>query len=156
MDGSSLFDSLTRFLAAPPATRRRVIGGLAGVFAATVPLGDLAAKKKRCKRKKRCGKGCCNGAICFAATVTEVDGSPLSFGCCSEALLCKSEIPNWRDECCYPDETCDPQLPNRDISATGICCRPCGGLCCQSSFECNVETNLCEVANTARLPRYRR
>jgi hypothetical protein len=148
------FDRLAISLAKGPVSRRSIFAGGAAVAALLFPASDIAAKKKHCKKKKRCGKGCCNASSCFAKTVDANDGEPLSFGCCPAETFCKSELPNWRDQCCYPDETCDPLLPNRDIFADSICCRPCAGKCCQTSFEC--VDDVCTPANTARLPRYRR
>jgi hypothetical protein len=72
--------------------------------------------------------------------------------------LSTSELP---DQCCYPDETCDPTLIERfPLDAQSNCCRPCAnepsGCCLSVSFDCNAETGLCEPSETARLPRTRR
>lgn len=153
----SRFDALARSLMHDGSSRRSLIGAAAVVLSAVAPIaGADAKKKKRCKRKKRCGKDCCNGSNCFAKSVVPSDEGTevLGYGCCPAKSFCKSELPNWQDECCYPDEQCDPLLPERELFATGICCRPCGGGCCQSSFECI--DNACTPSNTARLPRYRR
>jgi hypothetical protein len=156
MDAQTL-DNLARSLAIGTASRRSLVAGV-GFASLTTYLGSADAKKKKkhCKKKKRCGKGCCNSSSCFAKAIDADAPVPeiLSYGCCPASSFCKSELPNWQDQCCYPDETCDPQLPNKDPSTDSLCCRPCGGKCCQSSFECVNE--VCTFANTARLPRYRR
>lgn len=154
VDGSSQFDSLTRLLAAPPATRRRVIAGLAAALAASVPVGELAAKKKkRCKRTKRCGKGCCNGESCFA-TIESGDGPAGKPFCCATASLCKS-VNTYPDQCCYPEEICDPQWTNSGAeSADGVCYLPCNGTRCNSVQECI--DGVCQFIGTVRVPRQRR
>lgn len=154
MDGSRL-DALARSLTSEQSSRRLAIGGLAAALISTVAIADAGAKKKkRCKRKKRCGKDCCNGSSCFAKSVNDENGETLSLGCCPASSSCKSVLPNWQDQCCYADETCDPQLPVRDIFADSICCRPCGDSCLSSSFECVSGAPV--FLQTARLPRHRR
>jgi hypothetical protein len=157
-------DALARRVAKRGGTRRWALAGLTGIGAALT--GALPDADARCKKKKRCGKDCCNRDRCFAKTVDDNTGSPTKFGCCPRERLCRSELPNWQDQCCYPQmkdaqgrlqpaEICDPQLPTKDPSADSICCRPCGGVCCKSGEECN-SAGQCVLSNTARLPRYRK
>ena len=101
-----------------------------------------------------CGAGCCGAETCFADTVNPDDGVPTSFGCCPATQVCRSSTPPFPDQCCYPDETCDPSLAARQPELGTICCRPCGGACCAPQDECIGGT--CTFVNTARLPRTRR
>jgi hypothetical protein len=154
---ASRFDSLARSFTAAAAPRRSLIAGLVALSLAALPMSDIGAKKKkkkRCKRKKRCGKDCCNASSCFAKSVNDDNSEVLSFGCCPAKSLCKSVLPNFPDQCCYPDEVCDPQLAVDSPEKGTICCRQCGDSCLESFEECvdGVPTPLL----TARLPRYRR
>ena len=109
-----------------------------------------------CARANQCGAGCCDPSRCFAETVSDVDRRPLSFGCCPAPLLCLSTTPSVPDQCCYPDETCDPTLPSRLPAGQEptLCCRSCGGGCCESFEACR--DGVCTPLPTARLPRTRR
>jgi hypothetical protein len=156
LDASRL-DALARSIANTAASRRSVVAGIGALLLAAIPTSDVGAKKKkkRCKRKKRCGKDCCNGSSCFEKRFNEDDSTEvLEYDCCPTNSICKSELPNWEDQCCYGDEVCDPLLPERDLFADSICCRQCGDLCLSQSEECvdGVPTPL----STARLPRHRR
>jgi hypothetical protein len=133
------------------------VGGLALIAAATSASQPVSGKKrgkKRCKRRKRCGKGCCGADSCFAESVNADNGEPLAFTCCPADNLCRSTNPNFKDQCCYPDETCRPSLVD-DPAVFTICCRPCGGNCCINLDDECIDGE-CKSANTARLPRYRR
>jgi hypothetical protein len=153
MDGVQL-DAMARGMANAGGTRRWLLGGLAGISA--VIAGHSADARKRCK-KTRCGQGCCKRNQCFAKTVEPTTAEPTSFGCCPKARLCRSlESPD-KDQCCYKagNEYCKPDLPDTNPEA-GICCRPCGVNCCNPEQECDEATSTCVIADTARLPRYRR
>jgi hypothetical protein len=117
--------------------------------------GAKKKKKKRCKRKKRCGKDCCNGSSCFAKRINEDNSTEvLEYGCCPAKSICKSLQENFPDQCCYEDEVCDPQLVVTTPELGTVCCRPCQGSCLRSDQEC-VNDVITELG-TARLPRYRR
>lgn len=145
---------------APIKSRRSLLGGLALMAAATgssqVASGKRRKKrkKKRCKPSKRCDKGCCSPDSCFASAVDDGTVEPLGFACCPAEKLCRSTKPPFPDQCCYPDETCDPTLTD-DIFAETICCRPCNGVCCLKLNE-ECINNVCTLVDTARLARTRR
>lgn len=167
------FDALARSLV-EIRTRRGALrglllgaGGLVGLAAAQDAAAKNCRKIKNKKRRKkclanqkpptcaatsRCGDGCCSADSCFASAVA--DEVVLGYGCCSAEKLCRSTKPNFQDQCCYPDETCQPSLTD-DINAETICCRPCGTGCCLRQNEECIE-GACQQINTARLPRYRR
>jgi hypothetical protein len=143
-----------------PGSRRSLMGGLALIAAATgsgQPVSGKKRGKKRCKRRKRCGKGCCKADACFASSVNAQNGEALGFACCSADKLCRSTKPNFQDQCCYPDETCQPSLADNPLTQT-ICCRPCasepGGCCLNVNDECTPDG--CLPSETARLARTRR
>jgi len=106
--------------------------------------------------------GVCAGCpdTCFASLVVpDQDPNSIEYACCPAASVCVSQTPPYPDQCCYEGDACDPTLPIRDNTADMICCRPAGGcgpskICCKSSEEC--VNGVCELANTARLPRTRR
>jgi hypothetical protein len=144
----------------PIKSRRSLLGGLALMAAVTgssEPASGKKRKKKRCKRRKRCGKGCCGADFCFAEAVDPTNSEPLGFACCPAEKLCRSTKPPFPDQCCYPDETCDPTLADNPLAQT-ICCRPCtggiGGCCLNVNDECI--DGVCTASNTARLARTRR
>jgi hypothetical protein len=153
-------DILLDTLSQSPGSRRSLLGSLA-LIAAASGSDDTASgrkrNKKRCKRRKQCGKGCCGPDSCFEESVNADNGEPLAFACCPADNLCRSTNPNFKDQCCYPDETCDPSLANDPFAQT-ICCRPCAGEvsgCCPNvSDECRDD--VCVDSGTARLPRTRR
>jgi hypothetical protein len=141
-------------------SRRSILGGLGLIAAVTgfsEPASGKKGGKKRCKRRKRCGKGCCGPDSCFASSVDpQNNGEALGFACCPADKLCRSTS-SLPDQCCYPDETCQPSL-GTPIDAETICCRPCaaepGGCCLRLSDECTPEG--CRLSDTARLARTRR
>ena len=155
-DSRFLRDTLTRALASLGSSRRSLVTGIVASLIGT-PLAIIDAKgKTRCKKSKRCGKGCCSAKSCFAKKVDPADRSPIGFDCCPAKLLCKSPRAPFPDQCCYPDETCRPSLVDDPLTEfETICCRPCAGKCCpHQNDECvNGE---CEPQTTARLPRTRR
>ncbi len=142
-------------------SRRSLMGGLALVAAVTGSSQPAAGKKggkKRCKRRKRCGKGCCGPDFCFASAVDDVTVEPLGYACCPPEKLCRSTKPPFPDQCCYPDETCQPSLTD-NVEAETICCRPCNvgaidGCCVKLNEECI--DGVCTLVSTARLARTRR
>lgn len=161
-----LRDTLGQSPESPIKSRRSLLGGLALLAAVTGSSQNASGKRRKKRRKKRskktcqlqnrCGTGCCSPDSCFAESVNPTDGEPLGFACCPADKLCRSTDPLRKDQCCYPDETCDPSLGDNPLSQT-ICCRPCGGECCINlDEECNTENGKCEPANTARLARTRR
>jgi len=96
---------------------------------------------------------------CFA-TSAQPDIEPTEFACCPAELTCisRSSLP---DQCCYPDESCRPDLHQTfgNIVETN-CCRACNGLgslggCCVSQSEECIDGD-CKQPGTARLPRKRR
>lgn len=97
---------------------------------------------------------------CFATLIVpDQDPSTVEYACCPAASVCISQTPPYPDQCCYEGDACDQTLPLRDATADMICCRPAGGCgptkaCCKSSEECR--NGVCELADTARLPRTRR
>lgn len=122
---------------------------------------DWKKRYKGATKKPTCGAGCCTDESCFAES-SAPDKPDTAFACCPPELLCRS-LTTLPDQCCYPDETCDPTLFQRfPINADTNCCRPCagagsfGGCCVSSSEECDKATGNCVPANTARLPRKRR
>ena len=151
------FDQVVRSVAF--ASRRRVLRGLAGGILGTLvglPLveGTVAA----CRRPKAaCGRGCCRRTSCFAKRVDGDTGQVTSVGCCPARSVCRSRTSGFPDQCCYPDEQCDPTLPRRDPAADSICCRTCPdpdfGGCCRLSQECR--DGKCVELGTARLARVR-
>ena len=160
-----LLDNLGQSPGAHVESRRSLLGGLALVIAATGSSQTASGKKrgkkrgkkhgkKRCKLQNRCGSGCCNPDSCFAESVDPTDGEPLGFACCPADKLCRSTDPLRKDQCCYPDETCDPSLAANPLSQT-ICCRPCGSECCINLDE-ECKDGTCQPAETARLARTRR
>ena len=172
MNGSDL-DSLARALGTIGETRRALLIGLASFVAGAVsPWIDVEAKngknnkkkKKRRRRKKikaqicepqnQCGPDCCTADSCFEFTVNPDDGSPLSYACCPAQALCRS-LTTLPDQCCYPDETCNPQLAVDDPEFQTNCCRPCGSVCCKFPNE-ECEEGVCQDSGTARLARVRR
>jgi hypothetical protein len=157
MDAAKV-DEIVRSLSRGLASRRAMLTAFSAfAFSAS---GDLAeakkrkSRKKRCKKKKRCDKDCCNASNCFAKSLNPDTGEVLSFGCCPSGSFCKSEVSGWPDQCCYSDETCDPQLANTRPTLFTICCRKCGEECLPLDFVCVDGSQ--EPLNTARLPRYRR
>lgn len=145
---------------APFTSRRSLLGGLA-LMAAVTGSGQAASGKghrkggkKRCKRRKRCDKGCCNPDFCFASAVDDVTAEPVGYACCPAEQLCRSTKPPFPDQCCYPDETCQPSLTD-NIDAETICCRPCGNVCCLKLNE-ECINGVCTLVSTARLARTRR
>lgn len=152
-----LLDNLDQSPGAQLESRRTLVGGLALIAAVTrasQPASSKKRRKKRCKRRKQCGKGCCNADSCFAASVDPVNSEPLTFACCPAEKLCRSTKPPYPDQCCYPDETCNPTLTEDPLTQT-ICCRPCNGECCLNLNEECID-GACTPINTARLPRTRR
>lgn len=144
----------------PMESRRSLLGGLALIAAITGSSQPVSGKggkkgnKKRCKRRKRCGKGCCGADFCFAESVDASNNEALAFACCPAEKLCRSTKPPYPDQCCYPDETCDPTLTDDPLTQT-ICCRPCNGKCCLNLNEECIDDQ-CQPVNTARLARTRR
>ena len=105
-------------------------------------------------KKPNCGSGCCADDACFAETVNPSEVQPTSFACCPATKLCRSTKPPFPDQCCYPDESCNPSLVD-DAEFETICCRPCNGVCCpKQNHECLG--GVCTPIDTARLPRTRR
>lgn len=158
-----LLDNPGQSPGAAKENRRTLLGGLALLAAATGAnqpasgKGGKKGNKKRCKRRKRCGKGCCGPDSCFASAVDTAAVAPLGFACCPAEKLCRSTTPRFPDQCCYPDETCRPSLAD-NIEAETICCRPCpGGIdgCCLKQNEECID-GVCTLVDTARLPRTRR
>jgi len=151
------FDRLARSVGGRGTSRRSVLSGLAGGGLAALGFGARAEGRKRCPRRRRCGKKCCKE--CFARRVDQITQEPTSYGCCPPKKVCSA--PSRPDQCCYPDEVCDPKLPQRDpASLNGICCRRCGQdgqgtpICCQPYEHC--VNGRCEPLNSQRLPRRRR
>jgi hypothetical protein len=153
------FDTLSRSLALPGATRRALFSALGGLVATGAMGSAVDAKKKhkkRCKRKRRCGHDCCQRNRCFAKKVNKDTERVLSFGCCSGSQLCLS--PNERpDQCCYKDERCDPDNP--EVPTGELCCRFCGEpgneTCCDADEECR-NGDCVSTLPTVRLARTRR
>ena len=114
------------------------------------------ATKGACQANTDACAGCPN--TCFA-TAIHPDREPEGYACCPADKVCLSTS-GLPDQCCDPDETCDPTLVQRfPLEAQTNCCRPCPGAnssgCCLSpSYEC--VGGQCVPANTARLPRTRR
>jgi len=146
------------------------VGGVLGLTAAEDAAARNCRKIKNKKRRKRClanaatppcaaesqcGEGCCEPNSCFASAVDDETTLPLGYACCPAEKLC-SRSP-FADQCCYPDETCQPSLAD-DINAETICCRPCaggvGGCCLKLNEECIG--GVCTPVDTARLARTRR
>lgn len=155
-----LVDTLGQSPDALIKNRRSLLGGLALMAAVTGSSQTASGKKggkKRCKRRKRCGKGCCGPDRCFASAVDDVTVEPMGFACCPAEKLCRSTKPPFPDQCCYPDETCQPSLTDNTEAET-ICCRPCaggvGGCCLKLNEEC--QGGVCVLVSTARLARTRR
>jgi hypothetical protein len=163
-----LLDDLLQPDGTPGKTRRALLGGLA--LLATVPNARALAanrkrrkrrrrrrRKKRCKVPNQCGSSCCGPDSCFAGSVDATNGEPLTFACCPAEKVCRSTHPNYKDQCCYPDETCQPSLADNPLTQT-ICCRPCaggvGGCCLNLNEECI--DGVCTPVDTARLARTRR
>ena len=140
-------DKAKKLLKRNPCAYKGNCTGVSGCAAGTVPPPPPACTPN-------CGTGCCSADACFADTVNADNGEPTAFGCCPAAQICRSGTPPFPDQCCYPDETCDPSLAVRQPELGTICCRPCGGACCAPQDECQGGT--CTFANTARLPRTRR
>jgi hypothetical protein len=119
------------------------------------------ARNWRAKYPEASKGGCageCDGCAperCFAAAVNPNDRSPLGFACCPVENVCTH--PQRDAQCCYPDETCRPELGN-DPEFRTICCRPCAGgpngCCPEQNHEC--VNGACVEQTTARLPRSRR
>ena len=115
---------------------------------------DWKKRYKGASKKPNCGASCCNDDACFAEAVNPDNQQPTGFDCCPAELFCPSPKAPFPDQCCYPDETCNPSLAN-DPQAETICCRPCNGTCClKQNEECINGT--CTLVDTARLPRTRR
>jgi hypothetical protein len=96
----------------------------------------------------------CSSNRCFASAVNPNDRTALGYSCCPADKVCRSSHPEFTDQCCYPDESCQPSLAN-DPEFDTICCRPCNGVCCpKQNDECIG--GVCTEVNTARLPRSRR
>lgn len=175
---SDRFAQLSRLLARGLPNRREVVTGLLGSgVAATTIVGGGAASKKQIRRRRRrrnrnqtvppppppppfvcpasevCGAGCCPSEMCFAESYDPDDSTKITYNCCPAVLVCKSQVPDADDQCCYPDEECIPTLPNEN-PLVGICCRRCGEICLEFQFEC--VNGAPELQTTARLPRYRR
>jgi hypothetical protein len=169
------FDALARSLAGIRSRRSALQGfllGTGGLLSLTAAQDAAAKNCKKIKNKKRrkkclanqapprcvsqlqCGEGCCEADSCFAESVNADNGEPLSFACCPAEKLCRSTDPLRKDQCCYPDETCDPTLGDNPLSQT-ICCRPCNGKCCLNLNE-ECINDVCTPINTARLARTRR
>jgi len=178
--GGTQFDTLLRRLASA-RSRREALSGLVGGAIGLIAMGESEAKRRRHRKKKHKGQTpspppaptcdpangceCCrDNDTCFALSIDPQDSSnpngPKT--CCTPDVgtLCRtrSTLP---DQCCYPDETCDPSLIERfGIAVETNCCRPCpgepSGCCIKQNDECNHVTGLCQNANTARLPRTRR
>jgi hypothetical protein len=168
------FDALARSLT-EIRSRRGALRGLllgAGGLLSLAAAQDASAKNcRKIKNKKRrkkclakaetcatpCGSGCCEADACFAESVDPDNGEPLAFACCPGGQFCRSTKPNFKDQCCYPDETCDPTLADNPAAQT-ICCRPCkggvSGCCLNVNDEC--VDGVCTPSNTARLARTRR
>lgn len=146
-----------RTLASGSASRRLVMASVFGAIAASRANGVADAKRhkrKRCKKSKKCGKGCCVADVCFVSK--DPDSQPIDTPlCCPPDLLCRSLSALPPDQCCYPGEVCDPNWINTDpLNADGNCYLPCGINKCNYSQQCvNGE---CEILNTARVPRSRR
>jgi hypothetical protein len=164
-----LLDKLGQSPGAHVESRRSLLGGLALVIAATGSSQPASGKKrgkkrgkkhgkKRCKLQNRCGNGCCNPDSCFAESVDPDAPENVTFACCPADKLCRSTNPNFdfKDQCCYPDETCQPSLVDEfGFNTETICCRPCNGVCCLKQNE-ECINGVCTLVSTARLPRTRR
>jgi hypothetical protein len=174
------FAQLSRLLSRALPNRRAVLIGLlgSGAVATAADEGDAASKAQKRRRRRRrrnrndtvppppppppfvcpaaevCGPGCCTSDRCYVSKVDGDTGQPLDVFCCPAELVCKSQLVNFRDQCCYPDETCNPNLPNEEPEVNSICCRPCGGRCLPSNEECVGGEGVPQ--QTARSPRYRR
>lgn len=152
MDGNR-FDRLTRRLTTPRAWRRLLVAAPVAALAARLADSAAASAKKRCKKSKRCGKDCCKESSCFPKEIDPNTGEVTSLGCCSAEKLCLDPIGDrGNDQCCYSDETCNPN-GGQGNNGNGLCCRTCGAVCCSSSEQC--ENGQCAPLSTARLPRRR-
>jgi hypothetical protein len=116
------FDALAKSLTVI-RSRRGALHGLllgAGGLLSLAAAEDAAArnckkiknkkKRRKCRAKAEtcatpCGSGCCSADACFAESVDDENGEPLGFACCPADKLCRSTNPNYKDQCCYPDET---------------------------------------------------
>lgn len=177
------FARLGRHLTSALPSRREVLIGLLGIGSASVAAigADAASKEQKRRRRRRrrnririvpppppppppppivcpatevCGNDCCTSDTCYASKVDGDTGVPLELFCCPTNLICTSKVSNFRDQCCYTDETCNPNLPNEEPEVNGVCCRPCGGKCLPSNEECVGGVGVPQ--QTARSPRYRR
>jgi hypothetical protein len=172
-------DALARALGKTGESRRSLFAGLAGLASvAVLPNLDAAAKhdkkaKKRKRRRRRrqdvqpqvcpaqnqCGPDCCSPEGCFETFRDPDTVKPTTYGCCPAQSLCRSSAPGFKDQCCYPDEFCKPELGLNPLVFQTICCRPCpsggvDGCCPEQSQEC--VNGVCTTINTARLARVRR
>lgn len=168
------FDDLARSLVQIRSRRGALQGlllGTGGLLSLTVAQ-DAAAKNCRkiknkarrrqclankkaptCPAASQCGDGCCAADSCFASAIDDQTVEPLGFACCPADKLCRSATPPYPDQCCYPDETCQPSLVT--TGGESLCCRPCGtGCCLQFNQEC--QDDVCVQVDTARLARTRR
>src|SRR5690242_9917705 len=107
------FDRLTRRLTLPKASRRLALLAPLVVVGADIIGTDVASARKRCKQSNRCGKDCCSSDSCFPKKINPHDQSDFTLGCCPAAKLCKDPAGDpTKDQCCYPDEKCEPANPN--------------------------------------------
>lgn len=150
------FAIMIRSLASGSASRRLVLVSVLGSTASRLDESVSLAKRrkrKRCKKSKKCGQGCCTPDVCYATRAIDEQPQGVPF-CCPAELRCLS-INNYPDACCYPEEVCDPTWTNSgDFNADGVCYLPCGANKCNSSQGC--ENGECVQLGTARVPRQRR
>ena len=144
------FDRMVRAIGS--RTRRQLMtGGLAAAFGALGGIRDAAAGK-RCPKRKRCGRDCCEPELCF---VTQ-NGKPF---CCkgSKGKVCPDirDLSGASDQCCYSFEVCSDTF-DPDWQQWGPCCRECGESCCiGDTFRCN-KSGQCYDTGVARTARFRR
>lgn len=145
------FDLLTKAVGTP-SSRRAVVSALAALAVGRAALPAEAAQcEQGCKKKKGrcCGK-------CFEKTIDPKTGNATDYFCCPHKSFCKGIDDARPDQCCYSDEVCVRNDPDRLSQTNGnkLCCRTCGNTCCSSADFC--DNGSCKSIGTARLPRGRR
>jgi hypothetical protein len=126
-------------------TLKTLVGGALGAFG--VHLGVRQAAAVNCLDEAVAGRACssCVANRCF------LDPRTNQCFCCSNERFCEGETVEG-DQCCYKDEVCAPNKASARNSFS-ICCRKCGGKCCDADQKCR--NGRCRPLKTARAIRRR-
>jgi len=127
-------------------TLKTLVGGALGAFGVHLGVRQAAAQDF-CLDEAVANRACpdCVDTRCFR------DPQTLECFCCPNKRFCEGDT-FAEDQCCYKDEVCAPNKASARNSFS-ICCRKCGGKCCDADQKCR--NGRCRPLKTARAIRRR-